>query len=76
MTENEKKKHVSLVSFDKTKKHRTLILDTSIKLIVSEQLFDRIHNNQEALIDFVVKNTFKNNSRFVINATSRESTND
>jgi hypothetical protein len=76
MTENEKKKHVSLVSFDKTKKHRTLILDTSIKLIVSEQLFDRIHNNQEALIDFVVKNTFKNNSRFVINATSQESTND
>jgi hypothetical protein len=55
---------------------KTLIIDSSIKLIVSEQLFDRIHNNQEALIDFVVKNTFKNNSRFVINATSQESTND
>ena len=76
MTENEKKKHVSLVSFDKTDKHRTLTLDTSIRLIVSQRLFDRIHNNQEALIDFVVKNTFKNNSRFVINATSQEKPND
>jgi hypothetical protein len=55
---------------------KTLVIDSSITLVVSEQLFDRIHNNKEELIQFVYRNTFKNNGRFVINATSQESTND
>lgn len=55
---------------------KTLIIDSSITLVVSEQLFDRIHNNKEELIEFVYRNTFKNNGRFVKNATSTESTND
>ena len=76
MTKQEKETRMSLVSLDKAKKHRTLILDASISLIVSEQLFNRVHDNKDALIDFVLKNAFKNNSRFVINATSQESTNE
>ena len=55
---------------------KKLIIDSSITLVVSEQLFDRIHNNKEELIEFVYRNTFKNNGRFVKNATSTESTND
>jgi hypothetical protein len=55
---------------------KTLIIDSSITLVVSEQLFDRIHNNKEELIEFVYRNTFKNNGRFVKNATSTESTYD
>jgi len=72
MTEYEEKHHMSLVSLDKTKTHRTLIIDTSISIIVSEQLFNRVHDNEEALLEFVVKNAFKNNSRFVNKATARE----
>lgn len=55
---------------------KTLVIDSSITLVVSEQLFDRIHNNKEELIEFVYRNTFKNNGRFVKNATSTESTHD
>ncbi len=57
------------------KKWKTLVIDTSINLIVSKQLFDRIHNNKEELIEFVYRNTFKNNSRFVNNVTSKEKAN-
>ena len=63
---------MSLVTLDKTQKHRTLILDTSISIIVNEQLFNQVHGNEAALIEFIVKNAFKNNSRFVISATSKE----
>ena len=55
---------------------KKLIIDSSITLVVSEQLFDRIHNNKEELIEFVYRNTFKNNGRFVKNATSAESSYD
>jgi len=51
---------------------KTLVIDSSITLIVSDQLFDRIHNNKEELIEFVFRNTFKNNSRYINNATSKE----
>ena len=71
MTKYEKN-HMSLVTLDKTQKHRTLILDTSISIIVNEQLFNQVHGNEAALIEFIVKNAFKNNSRFVISATSKE----
>jgi len=72
MTEYEEKNHVSLVHLDKTQKHRTLILDTSISIIVTEHMFNKVHGNEAALMEFVVKNAFKNNSRFVISATSKE----